>query len=114
MNIKDLEKLKDRLQYSLEIDSDCCLLEEDKQAIIETLEKQISRKPDCEDEYDCPVCNSAIDEADAGGLWDLAAEICDSIFGRYEYCDEQDTVYGCLRDWIERQSYCPLCGQALL
>lgn len=45
MTIKEIEKLKARLQYSLEIDFDACLLEQDKQAIIEALEKQIPIKP---------------------------------------------------------------------
>lgn len=79
---------------------------------ISALEKQIPKKVN-RDEYECPICNSEIDESDAGGLWDLAAEICDSIFGKYNYVDEQETVYNCLRDWIERQPFCPRCGQAL-
>ena len=58
----------------------------------------------------CVICNSEIDEAEVGGLWDLAAEICNELFGYLNYCDEQDTVYNIIRNYIERQNYCPDCG----
>lgn len=57
----------------------------------------------------CVICNSEIDEAEVGGLWDLAAEICNELFGYLNYCDEQDTVYNIIRNYIERQNYCPAC-----
>lgn len=79
------------------------------QEAISALEKQIPKKVD-EDECECIVCNSAIDEKYASGLWDLAGEICENLFSDSE--KEQDTVYYCLREWLEKQPYCPKCGQA--
>lgn len=61
----------------------------------------------CKDEK-CVICNSEIDEKYAGGLWDLAGEICNELL--YFYSDEQDIVYNILRNFIERQNYCPYCG----
>ena len=58
----------------------------------------------------CVICNSEIDEAEAGGLWDLAAEICNELYGYLNYDSEQDTVYNIIRNYIEKQNYCPACG----
>lgn len=58
----------------------------------------------------CIICNCEIDEAEAGGLWDLAAEVCNELFGYLNYCDEQDTVYHIIRNYIEKQNYCCACG----
>lgn len=61
----------------------------------------------CKDEK-CVICNSEIDEKYADGLWDLAGEICKELI--CDYGDEQDIVYNILRNFIERQNYCPRCG----
>lgn len=57
----------------------------------------------------CVICNSEIDEKGAGGIWDLAGEICEVLMIENEH-EEQDTMYNIIRDYIERQSYCPKCG----
>ena len=59
----------------------------------------------------CVICDSEIDEAGAGGLWDLSAEICNELYGYLNYTNEQDTVYNIIRNFIENQNYCPNCGQ---
>ena len=58
----------------------------------------------------CVICNSAIDEAGAEGLWDLAAYICNELYGYLNYDNEQDTVYNIIRNYIEKQNYCCSCG----
>ena len=57
----------------------------------------------------CVICNSELDEAGAGGIWDLAGEICSvlNLVGEHE---EQDTIYNIIRNYIEQQEYCPNCG----
>ena len=86
MTTEKLKKLVERLEYNLEIGSDPCLLEEDQQAIIEALKKQIPKKPDydgnlvydtwicpsCREKYEvdydeyeqCPKCGQALDWRD--------------------------------------------------
>lgn len=57
--IEKRKKLGEYLKYCLEIDSDCCLLDEDKQIIISALEKQIPKKPIFDEDkelYVCPMC----------------------------------------------------------
>ncbi len=57
----------------------------------------------------CVICNSELDEKGAGGIWDLAGEICSvlNLVGEHE---EQDTIYNIIREYIEQQKYCPQCG----
>lgn len=50
------------------------------------------------------------DDASVGGLWDLAVEICNEIKLIYDYRVDRDIVYRLLREYIERQNYCPHCG----
>jgi len=57
----------------------------------------------------CIICNSELDEKGAGGIWDLAGEICYIICPECDH-EEQDTVYNIIRNYIESQSYCPNCG----
>ena len=61
------------------------------------------------DELECVICNSELDEKGAGGIWDLAGEICSvlNLVGEHE---EQDTIYNIIRNYIEQQEYCPNCG----
>lgn len=89
MTIKELKELKARLQYSLEIDGDCCLLEEDKQAIIEALGMRIPEKPDYEG-----------DGYDENGELVYDTYICPNCGKNYEV-DYDD------------HKFCPNCGQAL-
>lgn len=63
----------------------------------------------------CVICNSEIDEKEAGGIWDLAAEICEELnidSGELinEYESNQDCIYSCIRSYLEKQNYCPKCG----
>ena len=63
----------------------------------------------------CVICNCEIDEAEAGGIWDLAAKICEELnidSGELinEYESNQDCIYSCIRSYLEKQNYCPKCG----
>lgn len=63
----------------------------------------------------CVICNSEIDDKEAGGIWDLAAEISEelNIDGEElinEYESNQDCIYNCIRHYLEKQNYCPKCG----
>ena len=61
-------------------------------------------------ESDCTICNSELDEKYAGGIWDLAGEICEVLMLDNEN-DEQDTIYNIIREYIEKQNYCCNCGK---
>ena len=61
------------------------------------------------DDENCVICNSELGEKYAGGIWDLAGEICSIICPECDH-DEQDTVYNIIRNYIEAQNYCPKCG----
>lgn len=57
--IKKHNELIEYLKHSLEIDSDCCLLDKDKQMIILALKYRIPKKPIFDEEmgvYYCPGC----------------------------------------------------------
>lgn len=64
MTLDKVRNLKIYLEHSLEISSDAVLLEEDKRAIIEALDKQIPKNPAkvansgirYTNEYTCPTC----------------------------------------------------------
>lgn len=58
----------------------------------------------------CPICNCDVDEKGSGGLWDLAGEICDEICSETDH-NEQDTVYGIIRNFIESEKFCSRCGK---
>lgn len=63
----------------------------------------------------CVICNSEIDEKEAGGIWDLAAEICEELnIDNEELINDfetnQDCIYTCIRNYLEKQNYCPKCG----
>ena len=61
-------------------------------------------------ESNCIICNSELDEKYAGGIWDLADEICDVLMLDNKH-DEQDTIYNIIREYIEKQNYCCNCGK---
>lgn len=58
---------------------------------------------------ECVICNSNNDEKGAGGIWDLAGEICEVLMIGNDH-EEQDTIYNIIREYIECQRYCPSCG----
>ena len=60
-------------------------------------------------DVNCVICNDELDEKGAGGIWDLAGEICEVLMLDNEH-EEQDTIYNIIRDYIERQKCCPHCG----
>jgi hypothetical protein len=61
------------------------------------------------DNENCIICNSNLDEKYADGIWDLAATICEDIIDDKEY-ECQENIYCLIREYIERQNYCPCCG----
>jgi len=72
-----------------------------------------------EDNENCVICNSNIDEKGTGGIWDLAAEICDEIgvvpdHLVTKYMSVQDCVYSTIRDYLEHLDYCPNCGRMII
>lgn len=76
--------LSDYIKNCLKIDSDCCLLDEDKRTIILALEKQIPKKPEQGTTnafiYVCPNCGGPVGSLEVEEIW----------------CD-----------------FCPKCGQAI-
>ena len=110
--IKKHNELIEYLKHSLEIDSDCCLLDKDKQMIILALKYRIPKKPVIGDtfsekfqkaiiktgsnpdivkgqSYKCPVCNHRIIM-----LWEV---------------ERNKRIYG----WKCKDIFCNKCGQAL-
>ena len=61
------------------------------------------------DDENCVICNCNNDEKGAGGIWDLAGEICEVLMVENDH-EEQDTIYNIIREYIEEQRYCPHCG----
>lgn len=58
----------------------------------------------------CIICNSELDDICAGGLWDLADKIIDKLNIWYDN-KKHTIVYNLIREYIERQNYCPYCGK---